>query len=40
MYRTAYRTVDVDGPSVFYREAGLQDAPTFAENWGRRGPSS
>jgi pimeloyl-ACP methyl ester carboxylesterase len=29
MYRTAYRTVDVDGLSVFYREAGPQDAPTI-----------
>ena len=28
MYRTAYRTVDVDRLSVFYREAGLPDAPT------------
>jgi hypothetical protein len=27
MYRTAYRTVDVNGLSVFYREAGPQDAP-------------
>jgi pimeloyl-ACP methyl ester carboxylesterase len=29
MYRTAYRTVDVNGLSVFYREAGPQDAPTI-----------
>ena len=29
MYRTAYRTVDVDGLSVFYREAGPRDAPTI-----------
>jgi pimeloyl-ACP methyl ester carboxylesterase len=29
MYRTAYRTVDIDGLSVFYREAGPQDAPTI-----------
>jgi pimeloyl-ACP methyl ester carboxylesterase len=29
MYRTAYRTVDVDGLSVFYREAGPQDAPAI-----------
>jgi pimeloyl-ACP methyl ester carboxylesterase len=29
MYRTAYRTVTVDGLSVFYREAGPQDAPTI-----------
>jgi pimeloyl-ACP methyl ester carboxylesterase len=29
MYRTAYRTVDVDGLSVFYREAGPEDAPTI-----------
>jgi pimeloyl-ACP methyl ester carboxylesterase len=28
MYRTAYRTIAVDGLSVFYREAGPQDAPT------------
>ncbi len=28
MYRTAYRTVDVDGLSLFYREAGPRDAPT------------
>ena len=29
MYRTAYRIVDVNGLSVFYREAGPQDAPTI-----------
>jgi hypothetical protein len=29
MDRTAYRTVDVDGLSVFYRETGPQDAPTI-----------
>ena len=29
MYRTAYRTVHVNGLSVFYREAGPQDAPTI-----------
>ena len=29
MYRTAYRTVDVDGLSVFYREVSPQDAPTI-----------
>jgi pimeloyl-ACP methyl ester carboxylesterase len=29
MDRTAYRTVDVNGLSVFYREAGPQDAPTI-----------
>jgi pimeloyl-ACP methyl ester carboxylesterase len=29
MYRTAYRTVDVDGLSVFYREAGPAGAPTI-----------
>jgi pimeloyl-ACP methyl ester carboxylesterase len=29
MYRTAYRTVDVNGLSVFYREAGPQDAPAL-----------
>src|ERR1700722_18215432 len=29
MYRTAYRTVGVNGLSVFYREAGPQDAPTI-----------
>src|SRR5215469_11724049 len=29
MYRTAYRTVGVDGLSVFYRQAGPQDAPTI-----------
>jgi pimeloyl-ACP methyl ester carboxylesterase len=27
MHRTAYRTVDVDGLSLFYREAGPRDAP-------------
>ena len=29
MYRTAYRTVDINGLSVFYREAGPQDAPAI-----------
>jgi pimeloyl-ACP methyl ester carboxylesterase len=29
MGRTAYRTVDVDGLSVFYREAGPPDAPAI-----------
>jgi hypothetical protein len=29
MYRTAYRTDDVGGLSVFSREAGPQDAPTI-----------
>jgi hypothetical protein len=29
MYRTAYRTVDVNGLSIFYREAGPQDAPAL-----------
>jgi hypothetical protein len=29
MYRTAYRTVDVSGLSVFYRAAGPQDAPAI-----------
>jgi pimeloyl-ACP methyl ester carboxylesterase len=29
MYRTAYRTVNVDGLYVFYREAGPADAPTI-----------
>jgi pimeloyl-ACP methyl ester carboxylesterase len=29
MYRTAYRTVDVDGLSVFYREAGPPEAPAI-----------
>jgi pimeloyl-ACP methyl ester carboxylesterase len=29
MDRTAYRTVDVNGLSVFYREAGPPDAPTI-----------
>ena len=29
MYRTAYRTVDVDGLYVFYREAGPAGAPTI-----------
>src|SRR6476646_7169120 len=28
-HRTAYRTVKVDGLSVFYREAGPADAPTL-----------
>jgi len=27
-----YRTVDVDGLSVFYREAGPQDAPAILLN--------
>jgi len=29
MDRTAYRTVDVNGLSVFYREAGPQHAPAI-----------
>jgi pimeloyl-ACP methyl ester carboxylesterase len=29
MYRTAYRTVEIDGLPVFYREAGPQDAPAL-----------
>ena len=29
MYRTAYRTVNVDGLSVFYREASSHDAATI-----------
>ena len=29
MYRTAYRTVHVNGLSVFYREAGPRDAPAI-----------
>ncbi len=29
MYRTAFRTVDVDAPPVFYGEASLQDTPTI-----------
>jgi pimeloyl-ACP methyl ester carboxylesterase len=29
MADTAYRTVDVDGLTVFYREAGAPDAPTL-----------
>ncbi len=29
MYRTAYRTVDVDGLPVVCREASVQDAPTI-----------
>jgi pimeloyl-ACP methyl ester carboxylesterase len=29
MYRTAYRTVEVNGLSVFYREAGPQDSPAI-----------
>ncbi len=29
MYRTAYRAADVDGLSVFYRDAGPQDAPAI-----------
>ena len=29
MYRTAYRTVHVDGLSIFYREAGPRDAPAI-----------
>jgi pimeloyl-ACP methyl ester carboxylesterase len=29
MDRTAYRTVGIDGLSVFYREAGPPDAPTI-----------
>jgi pimeloyl-ACP methyl ester carboxylesterase len=27
-FPTRYRTIDIDGVSVFYREAGAQDAPT------------
>jgi dipeptidyl aminopeptidase/acylaminoacyl peptidase len=27
-YPTAYRTVQIDGLSIFYREAGPKDAPT------------
>ena len=29
MQSTRYRSVKVDGLSVFYREAGPQDAPTI-----------
>ena len=29
MYRTAYRTADVDGLKVFYRDACLLDAPAI-----------
>ena len=29
MGHTAYRTVDVNGLSFFYREAGPQDAPAY-----------
>ena len=29
MNSTFYRTVKIDGLSVFYREAGLKDAPTI-----------
>lgn len=29
MYRTAYRTIDVDGLSGFYREASPRDTPTI-----------
>jgi pimeloyl-ACP methyl ester carboxylesterase len=29
MYRTAYRTADVDGLKVFYRDAGPPDAPAI-----------
>lgn len=29
MYRTAYRTIDVDGLSVFYREASPRHTPTI-----------
>jgi pimeloyl-ACP methyl ester carboxylesterase len=29
MQRTSYRTISIDGLSVFYREAGLADAPTI-----------
>jgi pimeloyl-ACP methyl ester carboxylesterase len=28
-YPTTYRTIQVDGLSIFYREAGPKDAPTF-----------
>lgn len=28
-FRTSYRTIQVDGLSIFYREAGLKSAPTF-----------
>jgi hypothetical protein len=30
MAHIAYRTADVDGLTVFYREAGAADAPTLA----------
>jgi pimeloyl-ACP methyl ester carboxylesterase len=29
VYQTAYRTIDIDGRSVFYREADPQDAPAI-----------
>jgi pimeloyl-ACP methyl ester carboxylesterase len=28
-YPTCYRTTEVDGLSIFYREAGLREAPTL-----------
>ena len=28
-YPTLYRTVQIDGLSIFYREAGPKDAPTL-----------
>jgi hypothetical protein len=31
MDRTAYRTADVDGLKVFYRDAGPPDAPAIPE---------
>ena len=28
-YPTLYRTIEIDGLSIFYREAGRRDAPTI-----------
>src|SRR5438445_323024 len=39
-YHTSYRTVKVDGLSVFYREAGPKDAPTILLLHRLRLPSS
>jgi hypothetical protein len=31
MTRTSYRTTEIDGVSIFYREAGPADAPSSPE---------
>lgn len=46
MMATTYKSIDVDGLSIFYREAGRRDAPTLLllqppvlVVWGRYDPS-